>query len=91
MAGGSVRSPLVGCLPALSTRHDPRPGLCHRHLLKGGEIKPLPALAEAAAAKSYLETAQKLCSGLDTALKSSETATTATSRKINRLWNEVPH
>jgi hypothetical protein len=56
-----------------------------------GQIKPLPGPAEAAADKSYLETAQKLCTGLDAVLKSSETATAATSRKISEIWREVPH
>jgi hypothetical protein len=56
-----------------------------------GEIKPLPGPAEAAAHKSYLETAQKLCTGLDAVLKSSETATAATPRKIYAIWREVAH
>jgi hypothetical protein len=59
--------------------------------LQTGEIKPLPGPAEAAADKSYLETAQKLCTGLDAVLKASETATAATPRKICAIWREVPH
>jgi hypothetical protein len=62
-----------------------------QHRVQTGEIKPLPAPAQAAADKSYLETAQKLCTGLDAVLKSSETATTATSRKIYTIWREVSH
>jgi hypothetical protein len=62
-----------------------------QHLLQTGEIKPLPDPAEAAADKSYLETAQKLCTGLDAVLKASETATAATPRKICAIWREVPH
>jgi hypothetical protein len=61
------------------------------HLLQTGQIKPLPDPAEAAADKSYIETAQKLCTGLDSSLKSSETNTAATLRKIYRLWREVSH
>jgi hypothetical protein len=62
-----------------------------QQLLQTGQIKPLPGPAEAAADKSYLETAQKLCTGLDAVLKSSETATAATSRKISEIWREVSH
>jgi hypothetical protein len=51
----------------------------------------LPGPAEAAADQSYLETAQKLCAGLDASLKSAETATDPASRKISRLWREVSH
>ncbi|MGD0259553.1 MAG: hypothetical protein ABSD29_06985 [Verrucomicrobiota bacterium] len=62
-----------------------------QHLLQTGKIKPLPGPAEAAADQSYLETAQKLCAGLDASLKSAETATDPASRKISRLWREVSH
>jgi hypothetical protein len=62
-----------------------------QHRVQTGQIKPLPAPAQAAADTSYLETAQKLCTGLDAVLKSSETATAATSRKIYAIWREVPH
>jgi hypothetical protein len=61
-----------------------------QHLLQTGQIKPLSSPAEAAADKSYLETAQKLCTGLDAVLKSGETATAATPRKIYGIWREVP-
>jgi hypothetical protein len=60
-----------------------------QHLLQIGEIKPLPGPAAAAADKSYIETAQKLCAGLDASLKSGETATAATPRKISGIWREV--
>ena len=62
-----------------------------QQLLQTGKIKPLPGPAEAAADKSYLETAQKVCAGLDAVLKSGETDTAATPRKIYRLWHEVSH
>jgi hypothetical protein len=62
-----------------------------QHLLQIGQIKPLPGLAEAAADKSYIETAQKLCTGLEVALASSENATAATSRNIYAIWREVSH
>jgi hypothetical protein len=62
-----------------------------QHLLQTGKIKPLPGPTEAAADKSYLETAQKLCTGLDASLKSCETATAATPRKIYGIWRETPH
>jgi hypothetical protein len=64
---------------------------CRQRLLQAGRIKPLAGPAEAAADKSYVETAQKLCTGLDAVLKSSETATAATSRKIYAIWREIPH
>ncbi len=60
-----------------------------QRLLQTGEIKPLPGPSEVAADNSYLETAQKVCTGLDASLKSTESATDATSSKINRLWREV--
>jgi hypothetical protein len=60
-----------------------------QQLLQTGKIKPLPGPAEAAADKSYLETAQKVCAGLDAVLKSGETDTAAIPRKINSLWREV--
>jgi hypothetical protein len=62
-----------------------------QHRVQTGQIKPLPGPAAIAAEKSYLETAQKLCTGLDAVLKSSETATAATSRKISEIWREVSH
>jgi hypothetical protein len=62
-----------------------------QQLLQTGKIKPLPGPAEAAADQSYLETAQKVCAGLDAFLKSGETAADPASRKIYRLWREVSH
>ena len=62
-----------------------------QHLLQSGQIKPLPGPTAAAADKSYLETAQKLCTGLDASMKSGETATAATPRKIYAIWREIPH
>src|ERR1035441_9293692 len=53
-----------------------------QHLLQIGQIKPLPGPAEAAADKSYIETAQKLCTGLDATLKSSETNSAVIPKKI---------
>jgi hypothetical protein len=62
-----------------------------QQLLLTGKIIPLPGPAEAAADKSYVETAQKLCTGLDAVLKSGETATAATPRKIYAIWRDVSH
>ena len=62
-----------------------------QHLVQTGKIKPLPGPAEAAADKCYLETAQKVCVGLDAVLKSGETATAATPKKISGIWREVSH
>ena len=60
-----------------------------QHLVQTGKIKPLPGPSQAAADKSYIETAQKLCAGLDASMKSGETATAATPRKIYGIWREV--
>ena len=62
-----------------------------QHLVQTGKIKPLPGPSQTAADKSYIETAQKLCAGLDASLKSGETATAATPRKIYGIWREVSH
>jgi hypothetical protein len=62
-----------------------------QHLVQTGKITPLPGPSQAAADKSYIETAQKLCSGLDASLNSGETATAATGRKIYGIWREVSH
>ncbi len=62
-----------------------------QHLLQTGQIKPLPGPAESAADKSYVETAQKLCTGLDAVLKSNATATATTPRKISAVRREVSH
>ena len=61
-----------------------------QELLHAGTIKPLPAPSEAAADKCYLETAQKLCTGLDASVTSYETATAATPKKIYTIWREIP-
>ena len=60
-----------------------------QQLLQTGKIKPLPGPAAEAADKSYVETAQKLCAGLDASLKAGESATAATPRKIYSIWREV--
>ena len=45
-----------------------------RQLIESGKIKPLPAASEAAADRCYVETATKLCDGLEAVLKKYENA-----------------
>ena len=54
MAGGSVCSPLVGCLSALSTRLDRLRTHRRQHLLKGGAISGFGAKTGSLACRSPL-------------------------------------
>ncbi len=58
-----------------------------RHdLIQQGVIKPLPEPSEAAADKCYLETANKLCDGLEAVLKASENSKEKAHRQIYEAW-----
>ena len=85
---GQSAPPLSGVCPPSRRALTRAVRLAASTLLKSGEIKSLPGPTQAAD-KSYIETAQKLCAGLDAWLKSREAATDSTSRKIIRLWREV--
>ncbi|MHB8521833.1 MAG: hypothetical protein ACYDH9_13870 [Limisphaerales bacterium] len=57
----------------------------HR-LLASGRLTPLPGPSEAAANKSYRDTAVRLCDGLETVLRSGETSQDRQRLKIYQLW-----
>jgi hypothetical protein len=57
-----------------------------RELIKDGKIKPLPQAREAAADRCYVETATKLCDGLEVVLKKYENAGDPQQRHIYELW-----
>ncbi len=59
-----------------------------RALQQPGVIKPLPEPAQAAADKAYLDTADRLCAGLEAVLKTYGHSNDSTRRKIHRLWRE---
>jgi hypothetical protein len=54
--------------------------------LARGELKPLPAPAEAAADRSYENTATKVCNGLEAVLKSYESSFDAHQAAVHRAW-----
>ena len=60
----------------------------HESLLSAGKLPPLPEASQAAADKSYVETATKLCDGLDALMKSYEKSSDERARKIFDLWSE---
>jgi hypothetical protein len=59
-----------------------------QQLQQSGAIKPLPASSQAAADKSYIDTAQKLCDGLEAVLKSYQSSDDLNRKRILRLWQE---
>lgn len=60
----------------------------HRKLLAAGKLPPLPQASEAAADKSYLDTATKLYDGLAAVVKNYEKSSDERARKIFALWSE---
>jgi len=65
------------CVAAVSQR---------RQLIAAGKVKPLPDGREAAADRSYVVTATKLCDGLEALLKGYEQAEDRMQRKIYAAW-----
>jgi hypothetical protein len=65
-------------------------GAAHEHhkLLSAGKLPPLPEASQAAADKSYVEAATKLCDGLDALMKSYEKSSDERARKISDLWSK---
>jgi hypothetical protein len=57
-------------------------------LLAAGKLPPLPEVSRAAADKSYVDTANKLCDGLAALIKSYEKSADERARKIFDLWAE---
>lgn len=60
-----------------------------RHLLDAGTIKPLPGPGQGAANTAFLETATKLCDGLERVLKSYEVSNDQARNQILELWAET--
>lgn len=67
----------VECVAAIGLR---------RERIQHGKIKPLPTASEAAADRTYVQTATKLCDGLERVLKGYEKAEGRAQRKIRQLW-----
>jgi hypothetical protein len=57
-------------------------------LWAAGKLPPLPAASQAAADKSYMDTATKLYDGLAALMKSYEQSSEERARKIGDLWSE---
>jgi hypothetical protein len=57
-------------------------------MLAAGKLPPLPEVPQAAADKSYVEAASKLCDGLTALMKSYEKSSDERARKIFGVWNE---
>jgi hypothetical protein len=57
-----------------------------QQLIKDGKIKPLAEASEAAADRCYVETATKLCNGLEAVLKTYENAGDRQSRQVYDAW-----
>jgi len=57
-----------------------------RELIKSGKIKPLPEASEAAADRCYVQSATKLCNGLEAVLKTYENADDRQRRRVYDAW-----
>jgi hypothetical protein len=57
-------------------------------LLAAGKLAPLPEVSRAAADKSYVDTANKLCDGLAAVMKTYEKSSDERARKVFDLWGE---
>lgn len=60
-----------------------------QQMLSNGKLKPLPPESQKAADKSYVDTAQKLCMGLEKQLKSYAESTDAHRKKIYQIWLDL--
>lgn len=60
-----------------------------RRLQSEGKIAALPEASQAAADTSYVDTAVRLCDGLEKTLKSYETVEDPQKRRLLKLWQEV--
>ncbi len=57
-----------------------------RHLIAQGKVRPLPDAREAAADRAYLESAKKLCDGLEAVVTSYGKADNREQKRIHELW-----
>lgn len=60
-----------------------------QQLLSEGKLKLLPEASQAAADESYIETAQKLCTGLKKVLQSYAQTEKAEKKQIYKIWSEI--
>jgi hypothetical protein len=60
-------------------------------LIESGQLKPLPDNREAAADRTYLDTATKVCDGLEAVLKSYGNSASQRERKIYAAWERNVH
>jgi hypothetical protein len=57
-----------------------------QQLQRDGQIASLPGVSQVAADKSYVDTAVKICDGLEKVLDSYKIANDSNQQKIHRLW-----
>jgi hypothetical protein len=69
-------------LEAVRTAHE------RQSLLAAGKLPPLPEVSQAAADKSYVESATQLCDGLAALMESYEKSSDERARKLFGLWTE---
>ncbi|MCX5638483.1 MAG: hypothetical protein NTX52_12440 [Planctomycetota bacterium] len=60
-----------------------------QQLLSEGKLKPLPEATQVAADQSYIDTAQKLCTGLEKVLQSYSQSEKAEKKQIYKIWFEI--
>jgi hypothetical protein len=60
-----------------------------RALQESGKIEPLPDESRAAADQSYLDTAKKICDGLEATLESFVNSDDSGKRRIYRIWEKA--
>jgi hypothetical protein len=58
-------------------------------LIEGGKLQPLPKNREAAADRAYLETATRLCAGLESVLKGYADAASPQQKRIYAAWQKT--
>ena len=60
-----------------------------QQLLSEGKLKLLPEASQVAADESYIDTAQKLCTGLEKVLESYAQSEKAEKKQIYKIWSEI--
>jgi hypothetical protein len=60
-----------------------------QQLMSKGKLMLLPEGSQAAADESYIDTAQKLCTGLEKVLQSYAQSEKAEKRQIYKIWSEI--
>lgn len=60
-----------------------------KHFLNEGKIKPLSEFSQIAADRSYIDTAIKLCDGLENVVKSYANSDNPNKKKLHQIWMEI--